>query len=62
MDLTGARWSLEGAEAVLKLRAVRANGDWPAYWQFHLTQERQRVHHSRYLNHTLPQPHNSHVT
>jgi hypothetical protein len=54
MDLTGARWSLEGAEAVLKLRAVRANGDWPAYWKFHLTQERQRVHHSRYLNNTLP--------
>jgi len=27
-DITGARWSLDGAEAMLKLRAVRANGDW----------------------------------
>ena len=30
MDLTGARWGLEGAEAVLKLRALRSNGDFPA--------------------------------
>ena len=28
MDITGARWGLDGAEAVLKLRALRANGDW----------------------------------
>jgi len=27
MDITGARWSVNGAEAVLKLRAVRANDD-----------------------------------
>lgn len=27
MDITGARWSVDGAEAVLKLRAVRANDD-----------------------------------
>jgi hypothetical protein len=36
MDRTGARWSLTGAEAVLRLRAVRASGDFDAYWQFHL--------------------------
>ena len=36
MDLTGARWSLEGAEAVLKLRVVRSNGDFDDYWRFHL--------------------------
>jgi hypothetical protein len=28
MDITGARWGLDGAEAVLKLRALRSNGDW----------------------------------
>ncbi len=37
MDITGARWSVQGAEAVLKLRAVRANGDFDRYWTWHLT-------------------------
>jgi hypothetical protein len=32
MDLTGARWGLHGAEAVLKLRALRCNGDFDTYW------------------------------
>ncbi|MGH9243169.1 MAG: ISKra4 family transposase, partial [Acidimicrobiales bacterium] len=54
MDITGARWSVEGAEAVLKLRAIRANGDFEAYWQWHLGQERHRVHETRYLNGTIP--------
>jgi len=31
MDITGARWSTNGAEAVLKLRAVRANNDFEDY-------------------------------
>ncbi|MGH2746263.1 MAG: ISKra4 family transposase [Thermoleophilaceae bacterium] len=56
MDLTGARWGLEGAEAILKLRAIRANGDFDKYWAFHLTQEHERVHQSRYANNHLPQP------
>jgi len=30
MDITGARWSVDGAEAVLKLRAVRASDDFDA--------------------------------
>ena len=55
MDLTGARWSLDGAEAVLKLRAVRSNGDFDAYWRYHLAQERWRVHESRYANDAIPQ-------
>jgi hypothetical protein len=54
MDLTGARWGLKGAESVLKLRALRKNDDWTDYWQFHLTQERGRVHESRCFNRTLP--------
>jgi hypothetical protein len=44
MDITGARWGLAGAEAVLGLRAVVANGDFDAYWAFHLRQEHRRVH------------------
>ena len=54
MDLTGARWGLDGAEAVLKLRALRSNGDWGEYWRYHLAQERQRVHQSRYAQNLIP--------
>ena len=54
MDITGARWGLAGAEAILKLRALKANGDFEQYWRFHLTQERNHVHEARYDNHTIP--------
>jgi hypothetical protein len=54
MDITGARWSVNGAEAVLKLRAVRANDDFDDYWKFHLNQERHRVHQTRYADATIP--------
>lgn len=42
MDLTGARWSLDGAEAVLRLRSLRANGDFEDYMACHHRQERPR--------------------
>ncbi len=48
MDLTGARWSLTGAEAVLRLRALRSSGDFEQYWRFHEQREYQRNHASRY--------------
>ena len=48
LAITGARWSLPGAEAVLLLRAVITNGDFDAYWKFHLQQTHQRTHTSRY--------------
>jgi hypothetical protein len=48
LDITGARWGLQGAEAVLKLRALSSNGDFPAYWRYHLAQEHRRVHQARY--------------
>jgi hypothetical protein len=54
MDITGARWSVDGAEAVLKLRAICANDDFDTYWQFHLQRERQRVHQTRYANDVIP--------
>ena len=54
LDLTGSRWGLEGAEAILKLRALRSNGDFDDYWTFHLNKERQRVHQARYANGALP--------
>src|SRR5437660_1439387 len=54
MDITGARWGLDGAEAILKLRALTSNGDFDRYFTWHLTQEQQRLHTSRYLNGTVP--------
>ncbi|MFN0089378.1 MAG: ISKra4 family transposase [Acidimicrobiales bacterium] len=53
-DITGARWSLEGAEAILKLRAVRTNHDWTEYWRFHLAREHHRIHQPRYLRGVIP--------
>jgi hypothetical protein len=44
MDITGARWGVQTAEAILKLRALHTNGDFDAYWKYHLHQERQRNH------------------
>jgi hypothetical protein len=54
MDLTGARWGLGGAEAILKLRAIKANRDFEHYWRYHVTQERHHIHEARYHNHTIP--------
>ncbi|TDD72868.1 ISKra4 family transposase [Actinomadura rubrisoli] len=44
LDIGGARWGLAGAEAVLKLRTLVANGSFPEYWRFHLAREHHRVH------------------
>ena len=54
MDITGARWGLDGAEAVLKLRALVSNGDFAEYWRYHLIRERARVHDVRYADATIP--------
>jgi hypothetical protein len=35
LAITGARWGVEGAEAILRLRALRSSGDLNAYWDFH---------------------------
>ena len=48
MGITGARWGLDGAQAMLWLRAINASGDTSAYWDYHITQEHQRNHQSRY--------------
>ena len=54
MDITGARWGLESAEAILKLRALINNNDFDQYWNFHLAQEHRRVHASRYALGVIP--------
>ena len=56
MGRTGARWSLSGAEAILRLRALRTSGDFDDYWQFHLAKEHERTHRSRYAEGVIPNP------
>lgn len=54
MDRSGARWSLSGAEAVLKLRALVQSGDFDEYWKFHEACEQERNHASRYAEGEIP--------
>lgn len=42
MDITGARWGLERAEAILRLRSLKVSGDLDAYLEYHFEQERRR--------------------
>ena len=32
LELTGMSWTLQGAESVMRLRAVHINKDWDAFW------------------------------
>jgi hypothetical protein len=56
LDTTGPGWSLRGAEALLRLRALRSSGDFEDYWAFHLAQERARNHEAHYENKQVPGP------
>ena len=44
MEQSGMRWTKVGAQAVLDLRAVRLNGQWEAFWQFHRHQQHRRLY------------------
>ena len=56
MNRGGARLTLDGAEAVLRLRALRASGDFDAYWHMHLREDLNRNHARRYAHASLPDP------
>jgi hypothetical protein len=43
-ERSGMRWSLETAEALLRMRAVYLSGDLDSYWAFHVRQEQQRLY------------------
>lgn len=53
MDITGSRWGLDGGEAVLKLRALRASGDLDNYLDFHFRRELQRNHLDKFDDNEL---------
>jgi hypothetical protein len=49
MELTGMRWCVAGAQAMLNLRAVYINGQWDEFQQHRIAQERQRLYPYRSL-------------
>lgn len=44
MEQSGMRWSIKGAEAMLRQRATYKNGDWDTFSAFRIDAERQRLH------------------
>lgn len=44
MERTGMRWLPSGAQAMLDLRATYLNGEWNAFWSFHVEHEDQRLY------------------
>jgi hypothetical protein len=42
LERAGMRWHPDGAQAMLDLRATYLNGEWEAFWSFHVEQEDQR--------------------
>jgi hypothetical protein len=46
MDGSGKRWTKQGAQAVLDLRAVQQNDDWNSFWKFYIFREHNRLYHT----------------
>jgi hypothetical protein len=44
LELTGMSWTLQGAESVIRLRAVHINKDWDAFWKYRRRSERRRLY------------------
>ena len=41
MELSGMRWSQNGAEQLLRLRCVHDNGHWDTFWEYRRAQRLQ---------------------
>jgi hypothetical protein len=44
MERAGMRWKVPGAQAMLHLRSIHANGDWEAFQQFRIEAETKRLY------------------
>jgi hypothetical protein len=38
------RWTLQGAQAMLDLRATSLNGAWDTFWDHHMTRQHNRLY------------------
>lgn len=43
-DGSAMKLTRTGAQAVLRLRALKRNADWSPYWDYHIKQEHQRLY------------------
>lgn len=44
MEQCGMRWTMSGAEAVLRMRSLQINRMKDVYWQYHIAEERKRLY------------------
>ncbi|HSB81052.1 MAG TPA: ISKra4 family transposase, partial [Candidatus Methylomirabilis sp.] len=44
LERAGMRWHPDGAQAMLDLRATYLNGEWEAFWVYHMEQEDNRLY------------------
>jgi hypothetical protein len=44
LERAGMRWHPDGAQAMLDLRATYLNGEWEAFWVYHVEQEDNRLY------------------
>ena len=44
LELTGMSWTIQGAESMMRLRAVHINKDWDAFWNHRRQSERRRLY------------------
>jgi hypothetical protein len=44
LEQAGMRWHPDGAQAMLDLRAVYLNGEWEAFWSYHVEREDDRLY------------------
>lgn len=43
MEISGARWGINGSESILKLRSAVKSKDWDEYWEFFTTQAKNNI-------------------
>jgi hypothetical protein len=54
-ELSGMRWTKQGAERLLHLRAVAENGHWDDYHRFRKQQRHRRLYHSPFPDQHTPE-------
>jgi hypothetical protein len=60
MEITGARWGLQGAEALLQLRAIECSGDFDEYWKFYEQKQYEKNYQCLYKNPDVLRPKKTH--
>jgi hypothetical protein len=43
MEISGARWGINGSDSILKLRSVAKSKDWDEYWEFFTAQAQNNI-------------------